>query len=120
MPSLGLPVSFAEINTVAVLCEVAVMHQGLVPDVSLGTHFFNDLVEMDMLYLAVFPEKEHNCLNEAFLNQAPNRLTELLPKAAEWAQVLRVVDSADHAPGWVTYLNVDSLKQRALCYVEQK
>ena len=28
------------------------MHEGLIPDVSLGTHFFNDLVEMDMLYLA--------------------------------------------------------------------
>ncbi|MCL5095961.1 MAG: PEP/pyruvate-binding domain-containing protein [Candidatus Omnitrophica bacterium] len=57
MPSLGVPVSFAEINTVSVLAEVAVMHEGLVPDVSLGTHFFNDLVEMDMLCLAIFPEK---------------------------------------------------------------
>ena len=39
MPSLGVPVSFAEINTVSVLCESSLMHAGLVPDVSLGTHF---------------------------------------------------------------------------------
>jgi len=40
MPSLGVPVSFAEINTASVVCELALMHEGLVPDVSLGTHFF--------------------------------------------------------------------------------
>jgi hypothetical protein len=42
------------------------MHAGLVPDVSLGTHFFNDLVEMDMLYFAVFPGRGQNCLSEGF------------------------------------------------------
>lgn len=120
MPALGVPVSFAEINTAAVLAEVAVMHEGLVPDVSLGTHFFNDLVEMDMLYLAVFPEKANNFLNEAILKQAHNRLTELLPNAGEWGEVLRVIDSATQAPGAVLYLNVDSLKQKALCYRESR
>ena len=55
MPMLGVPVSFSEIDTVAVLCEIVAMRENLVPDVSLGTHFFNDLVEMDMLYFAVDP-----------------------------------------------------------------
>ena len=36
------------------------MHERLVPDVSLGTHFFNDLVEHDMLYVAYFPKKAGN------------------------------------------------------------
>jgi len=51
-PALGVPVSFAEISRVTALCEVIEMREGLVPDVSLGTHFFNDLVEMQVLYLA--------------------------------------------------------------------
>ena len=117
MPSLGIPVSFAEINTVSVLGEIAVMHEGLVPDVSLGTHFFNDLVEMDMLYLAVFPDKPDNQLNESFLQQAPNRLAELLSSAYDWQEAIRVIDSVA-TPGGTIYLNVDSLKQKALCYVE--
>jgi len=54
-PSLGVPVSFAEINTISALCEIVAMREDLVPDVSLGTHFFNELVEMDILYLALFP-----------------------------------------------------------------
>lgn len=54
-PSLGVPVSFAEIDTATVLCEIVAMREDLVPDVSLGTHFFNDLVEMDVLYWRSFP-----------------------------------------------------------------
>ena len=61
MPALGVPVSFAEINTAAVICELTLMHAGLAPDVSPGPHFFNDLVEMDMLYLAVSPGRRGAC-----------------------------------------------------------
>ena len=62
-PSLGVPVSFAEIDTASVLCEIVAMRDDLVPDVSLGTHFFNDLVEMDILYLALFPDRKDNFWN---------------------------------------------------------
>ena len=56
MSSLGVPVKFAEINTVTVMCELVEMNENLVPDVSLGTHFFNDIVEFRMLYIALFPQ----------------------------------------------------------------
>lgn len=115
MPSLGIPVSFAEINTVAVAAEIAVMHEGLVPDVSLGTHFFNDLVEMDMLYLAVFPERENYYLNEAFFQKTENHLARLLPGAAELEDAVKVVETG----GSEMHLNVDSLAQRALLYLEE-
>ncbi len=71
-PALGVPVSFAEINTVSVLCEVALMHEGLIPEVSLGTHFFNDLVEMDMFYFAIHPQRYDNALNAALFEQCAN------------------------------------------------
>lgn len=119
MPSLGIPVTFAEINTASVMCEIAVMHEGLVPDVSLGTHFFNDLVEMDMLYMAVFPEKNGNRLNETFLMQAPNRLGALLPGAERWSNALRVIESSGGEISWAIYLNVDAMKQKAVCYLEK-
>ncbi|MGD0744951.1 MAG: PEP/pyruvate-binding domain-containing protein [Verrucomicrobiota bacterium] len=116
MPALGLPVSFAEINTASVICELTLMHKGLVPDVSLGTHFFNDLVEMDMLYLAVSPGREGHALNEEFIRQRPNQLTQLLPSAGALAQTLWVVDSDTTTDGGALFLNVDSMKQRSICY----
>jgi hypothetical protein len=118
MPSLGVPVSFAEINTVSILCELTLMHEGLVPDVSLGTHFFNDLVEMDMLYLAVSPGKQGHLLNEALLSKQPNQLSTLLPGAAEWSKCVWVIDSDRLAAPGTIFLNVDSMKQRAVCYWE--
>ena len=72
-PALGVPVSFAEIDTVSILCEIAVMLEGLIPDVSLGTHFFNDLVEMDALYVAVFPERSGGVWDEKWMEAAESR-----------------------------------------------
>lgn len=116
MPSLGVPVSFAEINTVAIICELALMHEGLIPDISLGTHFFNDLVEMDMLYLAVSPGKPGHHLNENIILRCPNRLTDLLPSVADLAPAIWVIEQHGAPP---FYLNVDARTQKGLCYQEQ-
>jgi hypothetical protein len=116
MPSLGVPVSFAEIATVSVLCEVVAMGKNVIPNVSLGTHFFNDLVESNMLYLAVFPKGKGSTLNESFFLRSRNRLADLLPEEAEWSHVVRVIDLPGESGGRKLLLNADSLKQRAVCY----
>jgi pyruvate,water dikinase len=115
-PSLGVPASFPEISTVSILCEIVAMREDLIPDVSLGTHYFSDLVEMDILYLALFPGKEGNRLNEPLLRALPNRLGDLVPEAAQWAQAVLVVDAADLPPGTSLKLNANSIGQRVVCY----
>jgi len=116
-PSLGVPVSFAEIDTVSVMCEIAQMHEGLVPDVSLGTHFFNDLVEMDMLYMAVYPELSETVLNSNLLVQVPSRLTDLVPEAAVWAECIRLIQGSDFGEGKELRLTVNSLSQEGMLYL---
>ena len=117
-PSLGVPVRFADINTASILCEIVAMRDDLVPDVSLGTHFLNELIELDILYLALFPTREDNFLNRARLESLPNHLTELLPEAAGLAKAVRVIDAADF--GGVIKLHANTLKQKVVCYVEQR
>ncbi|MBN2354318.1 MAG: hypothetical protein JXD23_17240 [Spirochaetales bacterium] len=112
-PALGVPVNFSEINTVRVICEVAKMHSGLVPDVSLGTHFFNDLVEADILYLGVYPDREGYIYNQEYLDSAPNRLAEILPDAAAWAEILRVIEPDKRGIN----LSADAVAQEAMLYV---
>lgn len=113
-PALGVPVSFAEIQRVSALCEV--MRLGdVVPDVSLGSHFFNDLVEESMLYLAIFPNLAGHALDEARLRAAPNRLASLLPDDARLAEVVRVVDFPPHGARTL-WLNADCVRQEAVCY----
>ena len=110
MPSLGVPVSFAEISAVAVLCEIDAISEHLVPDLSLGTHFFNDLVEMDMLYVGFLQASEHNVLNEEVLDPLPNRLQDLLPEASAWSQVVRVIEPTDRQ---TMVFTADLMKQQA-------
>ncbi|NLY01896.1 MAG: pyruvate, phosphate dikinase [Rhodopirellula sp.] len=94
-PELGVPVSFSEISRVSVLCEIVTMRENLIPDVSLGTHFLNELVEMNILYMALFPERQQNYLNEQFFLDAPNRLLEIVPGAGPWREMVRVIDTRD-------------------------
>lgn len=105
-PWLGLPVSFNEINNVTVLGEIALMHENLVPDVSLGTHFLNELIEADMLYFALHPGRPGNRINETFLLAQKNRLAELLPKSGAFEGIVHVVD---FQPGMETlYANAET------------
>jgi pyruvate, water dikinase len=117
-PSLGVPVSFKAISGVSVLCEIVAMHDDLVPDVSLGTHFFNGLIEMEILYVAVFPRGKDS-LNVDYFEQAPNRLPDLLPEAGRWAEVIRVIDPAGGAGAPRLHLCADPIEQSFLCYLRR-
>ena len=117
MPSLGVPVSFGEISRAAVLGEIVVMHDNLIPDVSLGTHFFNELVEADILYFALFPERDGNTLNSAFLRQSPNRLPELAPEDVKWSSAVRVIDTPASGAGRPLVLHANTVDQEVVCYL---
>lgn len=117
-PSLGVPVAFADINNVSIICEAALMHEGLVPDVSLGTHFFNDLVEMDILYCAVHPERDGNVFQDNIITGLPNALPGLIPDAAEWASVVYVLES-ESLKGRSLRIHMNSMTQTGVCFIEQ-
>jgi pyruvate,water dikinase len=119
-PTLGVPVSFAEIARVTALCEIIEMREGLVPDVSLGTHFFNDLVEMQVLYLALVPGKEGNAVNADLIERAPNQLAELIPAEASWGGAVRVIDPASIPGARPLRLHADALRQSAVCYFDRR
>ncbi len=119
-PSLGVPVRFSDINTVSAICEIVAMSKEVVPDVSLGTHFFSEMIEMDILYFALFPGRGNAFCNEKLLCGATNRLADILPGAAQWAEAIRVVDTADLPPGRQFVLNANPLKQHVVCYVTDR
>ncbi len=117
-PDLGVPVHFNEINRASVLCEIVTMRENLVPDVSLGTHFLNELIEMNVLYLALFPQQQRNELNERFFLDAPNRLLDAVPQAVQWQDVVRVVDPRDVlAVDRSAVLSADAGKQEAVVFI---
>ncbi|HEX9241629.1 MAG TPA: PEP/pyruvate-binding domain-containing protein [Anaeromyxobacter sp.] len=115
--ALGVPVVFAEIERVSALCEIVRSRMNVVPDPSLGSHFFNDLVEANVLYVAVTPDRPGYRLAEDAIRAEPNRLAELLPDDARLADVVRVVDFPRRGDARSLWLNASCLDQRVLCFL---
>ncbi len=92
MPELGVPVTFSDIRNVSVLCELAIMHANLSPDISLGTHFFNDIIEMGIVYMGIYPKSEGYILNEKLILQGSNVLPEFYSKTDRIAEAIHIAD----------------------------
>ncbi len=89
--NLGVRVTYADINKAKLLTEIAFAKEGYTPEVSYGTHFFQDLVEADIVIVPLFPDEPGDFLNEAFLLESPNRLGEIVPKFQDCEGVVRVI-----------------------------
>ena len=76
-PSLGVPVSFAEISHYSCMCEMAYKSHGLRPELSYGSHFFQDLVESGIFYAAIYQGEEGCEFNKALFEACPDRYREL-------------------------------------------
>jgi hypothetical protein len=110
-PSLGVPVSFAEINKITVLLEIAYEGGNLMPELSFGTHFFQDLVETDIFYVAIFPGKEGVVFNREMLAEMPNILASLLPESAKYADIVKVYNADKDLQ-----IMCDMMSQRVVCF----
>ncbi|MHC4327345.1 MAG: PEP/pyruvate-binding domain-containing protein [Planctomycetota bacterium] len=111
-PSLGVPVGFHEISNVAVLVEMAYESGSMMPELSFGTHFFQDLVETDIFYVALFPNRDNVIFNRHLLLDMPNMLSELRPEASKYDSVVHLyeIDSKQ------LQILGDLISQKVLCY----
>jgi hypothetical protein len=109
---LGVHVTYADIHNTKVLVEMAVARNGHMPELSYGTHFFQDLVEAGIHSLAIHVDRERGTerpgsagglsrmgaaqrgddFNWEFFERAANCLGELLPKDEALAPYLKVID----------------------------
>jgi predicted nucleotidyltransferase len=89
---LGVPITYSEINNSALLIEIARKKGGYVPDLSFGTHFFQDLVESHIRYLPLYPDESGVVFNEPFFTRSENLLVQLAPEYAHLEAVVKVID----------------------------
>ena len=110
-PSLGVPVTFTELSNVSAIGEVAFTSGELMPELSYGSHFFQDLVEGDIFYLALFPES-HSFLNRSWLDQLPSSFEALMPASSRFKHTIKVFAF----PEQTLQLRSDVVEQRLVCY----
>ncbi|MFH1419629.1 MAG: PEP/pyruvate-binding domain-containing protein [Planctomycetota bacterium] len=89
---LGVSVTYSDINNTAMLIEIARKKGDYTPDLSFGTHFFQDLVEASIRYLPLYPDEEGVVFNERFLKRSDNILPDIAPEFAALADVVYVID----------------------------
>jgi len=98
---LGVSVTYSDINNTAVLLEVARKKGNYVPELSFGTHFFQDLVEAGIRYLPLYPDDPGIEFNEDFLKRSDNIFTDLVPEFKSLGDVIHVIDVSKETDGLV-------------------
>ena len=105
---LGVSITYSDINNTAMLIEIARQSGHYVPDLSFGTHFFQDLVEAQIRYLPLYPDDGANVLNDKFLSQSHSILPEVLPEFEYLADVIKLIDVPRSAAGQVVHVLMNS------------
>jgi hypothetical protein len=114
---LGVPVTYSDISNTSLLMEIASRHGESMPELSFGTHFFQDLVESAIRYLPLFPGEDGGTLNRDFLVGAENQLESLVPDYAHLGRAIRVIDVAAATGGLVLKVAMNSEDNEALGYL---
>ena len=94
-PELGVPVSFAQISGFCGICEVSDNRAGYMPELSYGSHMFQDLVEAGIFYCALWGDERTVQYNEAFFGDLENLFPVICPERKELAKMVRVSDPED-------------------------
>jgi hypothetical protein len=114
---LGVPVTYSDICHTAMLVEIARQKGAYLPDVSFGTHFFNDLMESEIAYLPLYPDDPDVVWNETLLTHSANVLASVAPAFADLEDVVRVIHVPEVAGGKLLHVVMDGEEDRALAYL---
>ena len=112
-PELGVPVVYAEISQFNAVCEVAYDKAGYHPDLSYGSHMFQDMVEADVYYGAINDNSKTRIYQPALLTKCPEILAALCPDEQELSPVVKVYDVS----GCRASLTLDAQEGRAVCRI---
>ena len=116
---LGVKVTYSDINNTAMLIEIARKQGSYVPDLSFGTHFFQDLVEASIRYLPLYPDEYGNVFNEAVFIESENLLERLLPEYASLSDTIKVIDVTKSFNGKELSVYMNSKQKRAEAHITE-
>jgi hypothetical protein len=112
--NLGVKVTYSDINTTRLLVEIAFARDGYTPEVSYGTHFFQDLVEADIAIMPLYPDTQGNMLNEDLLLRSENALARTDAGLADLAEVIHLLHVPSVMEGRLLHVFLDAQSQEGL------
>jgi predicted nucleotidyltransferase len=115
---LGVPVKYRDINNTSLLVEIAKEKGDYTPELSFGTHFFQDLVEADIKYLPLYPDQPENMFQEDTLLAAENKIAEFIPNNTKLHHVIHVVKVDEILGDSTLSVIMDGEVGEALAYIK--
>lgn len=116
-PDLGIYVNYADIYNSKALVEITGKGHGAVPEPSLGTHFFQDLLEAQIYPIALNLDDVKAYMNQEFFYRTPNRLSCLGVLDLPEYTAIKLIDISDYKPGHHLDLTMDDEKGQAIAYL---
>jgi len=95
---LGVFVSYADIYNAGALVELSGEGIGPAPEPSLGTHFFQDLMEAQIYPLALQVDGQDMFFNRDFFYNSPNCLSEWIEADETLGKCIHLIDVAVYRP----------------------
>jgi hypothetical protein len=109
-PSLGVPVHFSELCNMAAICEVSYPKAGIVPELSFGSHFFQDIVESDIFYVAIFDGEKGILFVPEQILTLKNLFHQIVPGEKKWSSLIHIAETP------ALTLHSDITNQKLLIY----
>lgn len=113
---LGVKITYSDINNTAMLIEMAKSTNGYTPELSFGTHFFQDLVESKIYYLPLYPEEKGNYFNYEFFNNSENVLNRYCEGFKHIDHIVKLINVREATNGNILRILMNSDEERALAY----
>ena len=112
-PELGVPVTFADISAVSGICEVSDSRAGYMPELSYGSHMFQDMVEAEIFYSALWEDKRKLAYDPELFAEEKNLFPQICPDMEELFPMFRVTQ-----PENLYYWN-DVMSGETLCGIAE-
>jgi hypothetical protein len=116
-PDLGVHIDYADVYNCKALIELAGGGIGVAPEPSLGTHFFQDLLEGQIYPLAISLDDPETIFNRNFFYNLPNHLDSFIHGTDNLREGLRVLKVSQFRPGFSLSLTMDDEKGLAVAYL---
>lgn len=108
-PELGVPVTFGDISGFSAVCEVSDRRAGYMPELSYGSHMFQDLVEAEILYGAVWNNEKTLEYHPDLFAGNPDLFGEICPELPQLKGMIQVREVED------LYYWLDAVSNHGIC-----
>ena len=108
-PDLGVPTTFADISCFSEICEVSDSRSGFMPELSYGSHMFQDMVEARICYSAIWNDRKTISYHPDLLEAEENIFPKICPDLSGLREMITVREPHE------LYFWLDSINNHAVC-----